>query len=96
MKILKKEGFKFLFNHGVQKVNNTKNGVQLDVKNKPAYGVKLINAFPTSVTGIELDQMQESAPMELSVTLSYDKLTNLKGPASSTIGGIKAVLDILT
>ena len=34
MKILKKEGFKFLFNHGVQKVNNTKNGVQLDVKNK--------------------------------------------------------------
>jgi len=34
MKILKKEGFKFLFNHAVQKVNSTKAGVQLDVKNK--------------------------------------------------------------
>ena len=34
MKILKKEGFKFLFNHAVQKVNSTKDGVQLDVKNK--------------------------------------------------------------
>ena len=69
---------------------------QLDAENVPMYGVKLENAFPTSVTGIELDQMQESDPMELSVTFSYDKLTNLKGPASSTVGGIKAVLDILT
>ena len=34
MKILKKEGFKFLFNHTVQKVNALKDGVQLDVKNK--------------------------------------------------------------
>ena len=34
MKILKKEGFKFLFNHTVQKVNAVKDGVQLDVKNK--------------------------------------------------------------
>ena len=34
MKILKKEGFKFLFNHAVQKVNALKDGVQLDVKNK--------------------------------------------------------------
>ena len=33
-KILKKEGFKFLFNHAVQKVNAVKDGVQLDVKNK--------------------------------------------------------------
>ena len=34
MKILKKEGFKFLFNHTVNKVNALKDGVQLDVKNK--------------------------------------------------------------
>ena len=34
MKILKKEGFKFLLNHAVQKVNPTKDGVQVDVKNK--------------------------------------------------------------
>ena len=34
MKILKKQGFKFLFNHAVQKVNAVDGGVQLDVKNK--------------------------------------------------------------
>ena len=34
MKILKKEGFKFLFKHAVKKVNSTKDGVQLDVENK--------------------------------------------------------------
>ena len=34
MKILKKEGFKFLFKHAVQNVKSTKNGVVLDVKNK--------------------------------------------------------------
>ena len=34
MKILKKEGFKFLFNHAVQKVNSSKESVTLEVKNK--------------------------------------------------------------
>ena len=34
MKILKKEGFKFLFNHAVQEVSSTKDGVSLKVKNK--------------------------------------------------------------
>ena len=34
MKILKKQGFKFLFNHAVQKVNAVDGGVQLEVKNK--------------------------------------------------------------
>ena len=34
MKILKKEGFKFLFKHAVKQVNSTKDGVQLDVENK--------------------------------------------------------------
>lgn len=34
MKILKKEGFKFLFNHAVQKVTSTKDNVSLEVKNK--------------------------------------------------------------
>jgi dihydrolipoamide dehydrogenase len=34
MKILKKEGFKFLFNHAVQKVTSTKDNVLLEVKNK--------------------------------------------------------------
>jgi dihydrolipoamide dehydrogenase len=34
MKILKKEGFKFLFNHAVQKVTSTEESVTLEVKNK--------------------------------------------------------------
>ena len=34
MKILKKEGFKFLFKHAVKQVSSTKDGVQLDVENK--------------------------------------------------------------
>ena len=67
---------------------------QLDVKNKPAYGVKLINAFPTSVTGIELDQAAESGPMELSVTMSYDRVET-QGPLKTALSGIGAALDIL-
>jgi hypothetical protein len=68
---------------------------QLDVENVPTYGVKLINAFPTSVTGIELDQAQESAAMELSVTMSYDRVET-QGPLRSALSGIGAALDILT
>ena len=67
---------------------------QLDAENVPTYGVKLINAFPTSVTGIELDQAQESAAMELSVTMSYDRV-EIQGPLKSALGGIRAALDIL-
>lgn len=67
---------------------------QLDAENVPVYGVKLINAFPTSVTGIELDQAQESAAMELSVTMSYDRV-EIQGPLKSALGGIRAALDIL-
>lgn len=68
---------------------------QLDAENVPVYGVKLINAFPTSVTGIELDQAQESAAMELSVTMSYDRVET-QGPLKSALSGIAAALDILS
>ena len=34
MKILKKEGFKFLFNHAVQNVKSSEDSVTLNVKNK--------------------------------------------------------------
>ena len=67
---------------------------QLDAENVPVYGVKLINAFPTSVSGIELDQAQESAAMELSVTMSYDRVET-QGPLKSALSGIGAALDIL-
>ena len=67
---------------------------QLSMENKPIYGVKLINAFPTSITGVELDQMQETAPMELNVTLSYDRLVP-EGALGTALSGIGAALDIL-
>jgi hypothetical protein len=67
---------------------------QLSMKNKPIYGVKLINAFPTSVNGIDLDQATESGPMELNVTLSYDRLVP-EGALSTGLSGISATLDIL-
>ena len=67
---------------------------QLNAENVPVYGVKLINAFPTSVGGTELDQAQESAPLELTVTLSYDRLEP-ENALESTVSGIGAALDIL-
>jgi dihydrolipoamide dehydrogenase len=41
MKILKKEGFKFLFNHAVQNVTSTENNVTLEVKNKKGEIIKV-------------------------------------------------------
>lgn len=67
---------------------------QLSMENKPIYGVKLINAFPTTINSIELDQMQETAPMELNVTLSYDSLVP-EGALGTALSGIGAALDIL-
>ena len=68
---------------------------QLDEKNVPVYGVRLENAFPTTVAGVELDQAQSSGPMELNVTFSYDRYVP-EGPTSSTLGGVSAILDALT
>lgn len=67
---------------------------QLSMKNIPIYGVKLINAFPTSVNGVDLDQATESGPMELNVTLSYDRLVP-ENALESTVSGIGAAVDIL-
>jgi dihydrolipoamide dehydrogenase len=41
MKILKKEGFKFLFNHAVQNVTSSENNVTLEVKNKKGEIIKV-------------------------------------------------------
>ena len=47
---------------------------QLDKeKNLPVYGVKLINAFPTTVAGVPLNNETENTTQKLNVTLSYDK-----------------------
>ena len=68
---------------------------QLNLKQIPVYGVRLINAFPTTVTSIDLDQMQETAPAEMDVTLNYDRYIP-EGPIGTKLSGISAALDILT
>ena len=42
-------------------------------KNLPLYGVKLINAFPTSISGLALSNESADTLQRLSVTFSYDK-----------------------
>ena len=57
---------------------------QLNEKNIPVYGVRLENAFPTTVAGITLDNNSESAVQKMSVTFSYDNYVP-EGPLSSTL-----------
>lgn len=45
---------------------------QLNQQNKPVYGVRLENAFPTTVTSVQYDSNSENTINKLSVTLSYD------------------------
>ncbi len=66
---------------------------QLDEKNTPIYGVKLINAFPTTISSVELGNENENSIQELSVTMSYDKYVP-EGPLSSTGSALRAALDI--
>ena len=46
---------------------------QINHKNIPIYGVKLENAFPTTLTAVTLDNNAENTIQKFSVTLSYDK-----------------------
>lgn len=64
---------------------------QLNEKNIPVYGVRLENAFPTSVAGIAMDNNSESAVQKLSVTFSYDNYIP-EGPFSSTVSSLKAAI----
>jgi hypothetical protein len=67
---------------------------QLNEKNVPVYGVKLENAFPTTVTAIELDNSAENTVQELSVTLSYDNFVP-EGPVSSTGSALRQASRLL-
>jgi hypothetical protein len=68
---------------------------QINEKNIPVYGVKLINAFPTTVSGVELDNGAENSVSELTVTFSYDKYIP-EGPGSSTLSALTSAASILT
>ena len=62
---------------------------QLNSKDVPVYGVRLENAFPTTVAGITLDNNSESAVQKMTVTFSYDNYIP-EGPLSSTLSGFRS------
>lgn len=64
---------------------------QLNEKNIPVYGVRLENAFPTTVAGITLDNNSESAVQKISVTFSYDNYVP-EGPFSSTMSALRSAI----
>ena len=68
---------------------------QLNDKNIPVYGVRLENAFPTTVAAIELDNSSENTIQELSVTFSHDKYEP-EGPVSSTLSALRSAADVVT
>lgn len=67
---------------------------QLNQNNIPVYGVKLENAFPTTLSSIALDSTSENTISELTVTLSYDNYIP-QDPVSSSLGAVKEGLRIL-
>ena len=66
---------------------------QLDEKNTPIYGVKLENAFPTTVADVALDNSSENTVQTLEVSFSYDKYVP-EGALSSTGSAIQNALSV--
>lgn len=64
---------------------------QLNENNIPVYGIKLENAFPTTVAGIALDNNTENSVQKLTVTFSYDNYVP-EGPLSSTVSAFKSAI----
>jgi len=67
---------------------------QLDHDDVPVYGVKLENAFPTSLQAIELNNTSDNSVQKVTVQLSYDNWVP-EGPLSSTGSAIRAVIDAI-
>ena len=67
---------------------------QLDKQNTPIYGVKLLNAFPTGVSGIALSNESADAAQSISVTMTYERF-EVEGSIRSTIDSTKDKLSIL-
>ena len=69
---------------------------QLNKKNIPVYGVRLVNAYPTTVTDISLDNSSADTVQKMSATFSYDKYI-AEDALSSTIGaGMRTLKNLLT
>jgi hypothetical protein len=68
---------------------------QLNQKNIPVYGVKLLKDYPVSYEGITLDNAQTDAVTEMSVTFAYDRFVP-EGPLSSTGSAIRSAINTIT
>tara|TARA_Y100000385_G_scaffold285911_1_gene346770 strand:- start:394 stop:1029 length:636 start_codon:yes stop_codon:yes gene_type:complete len=68
---------------------------QLNQKNIPVYGVKLLKAYPVSYEGVTLDNAQSDAVTEMSVTFAYDRFVP-EGPLSSTGSAIRSAINTIT
>jgi len=65
---------------------------QLNAENMPVYGVKLKNAFPITMGGVELNN-GSSETQKLSITFTYEDFEPAGG-ISSTFGGIKDAIGL--
>jgi hypothetical protein len=65
---------------------------QLNAENMPVYGVKLKNAFPITMGGIELNN-SGTETSKLSITFTYEDFEPTGG-ISSTFGGIKDAIGL--
>lgn len=67
---------------------------QLDQNNYPIYGLKFLNAYPTSFNSVSLDNSGGDQTMEISVTFAYDtyqpegSLTAMASGTKGLLGGI--------
>lgn len=59
---------------------------QLNSKNIPIHGVKLLNAFPIGVNSVELNNASGD-PQKLNVTVTYEDFVN-EGSITSSLGGL--------
>lgn len=69
---------------------------QVNKQGNPVYGVRLVNAFPTQMGELTLDNSTENGLHELSVGWSYDYYVP-EDALTSTIGGVGRVIgDLLS
>ena len=64
---------------------------QVNKQGNPVYGVRLINAFPTQMGELTLDNSTENGIHELSIGWSYDRYEQ-EDALTSTIGGVGRAL----
>ena len=64
---------------------------QLNKKNLPVYGVKLLKAYPVTVNSITLDNASENSPQKLAVTMTYEDFI-IEGAIASAVSSVETVI----